>query len=42
MMIAMVDAVFGLWAYALAFSVLNAAVLAVRIRAEAAAWRAPT
>ena len=32
--IAVLPMVFGLWAYALAFSLLNAAVLVVRIRAE--------
>ena len=39
--IAVLPLVFGLWAYALAFSALNAAVLAIRIRAESAAWREP-
>ena len=33
--IAVLPLVFGLWAYALIFTVLNAAMLAVRIRAEA-------
>jgi methyltransferase len=32
--IAVLPMVFGLWAYALAFSLANAAVLAIRIRAE--------
>ena len=35
--IAVLPLVFGLWPYALAFSLLNAAVLAVRLRAESAA-----
>lgn len=38
--IAVLPLVFGAWSYALAFSALNAAVLAVRLRAETAAWRA--
>ena len=37
--IALLPLVFGLWAYALAFSALNAAVLIVRIRREQAALR---
>ena len=37
--IAVLPLVFGLWPYALAFSLLNAAVLSVRIRAEGAALR---
>ena len=37
--IAVLPLVFGLWEIALAFSLLNAAVLAVRIRAENAALR---
>jgi methyltransferase len=35
--IALLPAVFGLWAYALAFTALNAAILFVRIKAENAA-----
>jgi methyltransferase len=38
--IAVLPLVFGLWAYALVFSLANAAVLAVRIRAETAALTA--
>jgi methyltransferase len=37
--IAVLPLVFGLWAYALVFSLLNAAALAVRIRAENRALR---
>jgi methyltransferase len=37
--IAVLPMVFGLWVYALAFSLLNAAVLAIRLRAETTAWR---
>lgn len=38
--IAVLPLVFGLWAYALAFSLANAAVLAIRIRAEEQALHA--
>ena len=38
--IAVLPLAFGLWAYALVFTVLNAAILFVRIRAENAALRA--
>jgi methyltransferase len=37
--IAVLPLVFGLWPYAVVFSLLNAGVLAVRIRAEGAALR---
>ena len=37
--IAVLPLVFGLWPYALVFSVLNAVVLTIRIRAESAALR---
>ena len=37
--IALLPLTYGLWAYALAFTVLNAAVLALRIRAENAALK---
>lgn len=37
--IAVLPMVFGLWGYAVAFSVLNALVLAIRIRAEGKALR---
>lgn len=39
--IAVLPLVFGLWIYAAVFSLLNAAVLAIRIRAETKAWRNP-
>ena len=38
--VAVLPLMFGLWAYALAFSVLNAVLLSVRIRAESAALKA--
>ena len=37
--VAVLPVVFGLWEYALAFTVLNAALLAVRLQAETAALR---
>lgn len=37
--VAVLPLVFGLWGYALAFSALNAAVLALRLRVETAALR---
>ena len=40
--IALLPAVFGLWWHAVVFSALNAAVLAIRIPAEAAALREHT
>ena len=38
--VAVLPLMFGLWTYALAFSVLNAVLLSVRIRAESAALKA--
>jgi len=40
--IALVPLIFGLWAYALIFTILNAAALFIRIRAENAALRGAT
>jgi methyltransferase len=37
--IAVLPLVFGLWAYAVVFSILNAIMLAVRLTAERRAWR---
>jgi len=39
--VAVLPLVFGLWCYALVFTALNAAMLAVRLRAETAALRRP-
>jgi methyltransferase len=39
--VAILPLVFGLWTYALVFSLANGAVLAVRLRAETEAWRGP-
>ncbi len=39
--VAVLPLVFGLWGYAVAFSILNAATLAVRLRAETAALHRP-